>query len=98
MTATALLAAACLFALGCFGVLVRRQPAGVVMAAQLLWLAVVLVLVAVNQPAGRLNRGQGFALLIAVAGLAQVAAGLALAQHAGPDRREREEARPGRAG
>jgi len=63
VTATALLAAACLFALGCFGVLVRRQPAGVVMAAQLLWLAVVLVLVAVNQPAGQLNRGQGFALL-----------------------------------
>jgi len=85
ITAALLLAAACLFALGCLGILSRRQPAGLVMATQLLGLAVVLTLLALNRPAGQANRGDSFALLIAVAGMAQLAVGLALAQIRGPE-------------
>ena len=99
MTLTAvLLAAACLFALGCFGLLARRQLAGMVMGGQLMGLAVVLALLALDraQPSGHPNRGEGFALLVAVAGLAQAAIGLALAHLVGTDAGEREEAAPGR--
>ena len=95
MTATTalLLAAACLFALGCFGILSRRQLAGIVIASQLLGLAVVLTLLALNRPAGQANRGHSFALLIAVAGMAQLAIGLALAQIRGAEGGEAQESR-----
>jgi NADH-quinone oxidoreductase subunit K len=97
-TAALLLAAACLFALGCFGLLSRRQLTGVVMAVQLLGLAVVLTLLAFNRPAGQANRGDSFALLIAVAGMAQLAIGLALAGIRGPEGGEAQESRsPGSA-
>jgi NADH:ubiquinone oxidoreductase subunit K len=97
LTVALLLAAACLFALGCFGLLARRRPGGVVMAAQLLGLSTVLALLGLSQPAGQSNRGQAFALLVAIAGGAQAAVGLALAGLRGADATQ-EEARPGRAG
>jgi NADH:ubiquinone oxidoreductase subunit K len=85
VTTALLLAAASLFALGCFGVLARRRAEGMVMAGQLLGLAAVLALLALNRPAGQANRGHAFALLLAVAGMAQLATGLALARIGGSE-------------
>ncbi|HYM51227.1 MAG TPA: NADH-quinone oxidoreductase subunit K [Candidatus Limnocylindrales bacterium] len=88
-----LVIAAAIFAVGCFGLLVRRQLAGMVLSAQLLTLAVVLTLLAFARlrPGPAASRGEAFAFVLALAGVGQSLVGLALAQLVSPLQGDRED-------
>jgi NADH:ubiquinone oxidoreductase subunit K len=93
-----LVVAACLFALGCFSLLARRQLAGMVIGVQLMGLGAVVALLAFDrfQAANHPSRGEAFAVLMAVAGVATGAVGVVLAQLNGADAGEPEEESAGR--
>ncbi|CAB1129333.1 NADH:ubiquinone oxidoreductase subunit K [Candidatus Hydrogenisulfobacillus filiaventi] len=76
-TGAVTLVAALLFAVGLAGVLVRRNPLVMFMAAEMMWNAAALVLVAASRHWGR-EGGQAAAFLVIAAAAAEVGIGLAL--------------------
>jgi len=77
-----LLASATLFAVGAFGVVVRRSTVVMLLGAQLMLVAGALAFVAFGRfglGAGRDNTGPTMALFVGAASVAELAVGLALA-------------------
>jgi NADH-quinone oxidoreductase subunit K len=72
--------AACLFGLGCYGVLVRRNAVLLLMAVELMLNAVNLVLVTADTTvrAALPHSGQVFALFVIVLAAAEIGVGLAI--------------------